>query len=491
MQKTFVVHPLAKFHIELRRKIRQTIWYKSLIYTYLQPLLVDAFYNMPYRFFLNSFIALILSYHLTAQQGGVNSPFSRYGIGDLETENSIHSQQMGGIGTALTDAFHLNFDNPASVAFLKATAFDLGLNMKYAKLDDEVNQSNQWSGNLSSLSMGFPLRNPLNEIFSRDDYEFNWGMGVSLMPHSTVSYNINSVDSIGETGNFTRNFNGNGGTYKAMWTNAVRYKDFAFGVNVGYLFGKIDYERNIDFLESFNAYDNQFTSSYSLRGLYLKLGAIYSITLNDAIVSDDLGTEQPNILNIGLSWRPNTSFSTVADISQTNFYPVAILSPPVDTFFVATGLAGKGTHPGEIGIGINYSHSNTFSLGIDYRTTLWSKYKNEANPEILNDTWRIAFGGYYRPDFDDITNILKRAYYRVGIYYEKDPRSLNSSEIKNYGLSLGFGFPFAWQRKFSHMNIGLNLGKRSAAGILSENYIRVNFGFTFNDNEWFIKRKYN
>lgn len=470
--------------------MQNTIWYKPLIYTYLQPLLNSSLYSMPIRLFFYIFLSG-LTLNSVIGQGGVNSPFSRFGIGDLESENSLHSEQMGGIGTGLSDAFHLNFDNPASLAFLKSTAFDVGMHVKYAHLDDGERNSDQWSGNLNYFSLGFPIRNPLNEVFSREDYDFNWGMGFSLMPHSTVSYDISTVDTIGETGNFTRNFNGSGGSYKAMWSNAVKYKGFSFGLNLGYLFGKIDHERNIDFLETFNAYDNQFVNSYSLSGLYLKFGALYAITINKIEFEDNIGREQPNILTFGMSYRPNTSFSTISDISYTNIYPIATVSPPIDSFLVLSNVSGKGTHPGELGFGVTYAHSNKYSVGIDFKRTFWSSYKNEANPETLNSTYRIALGGYYRPDFDNITNILSRIYYRFGIYYETDPRTINSSDIKNYGLNLGFGLPFAWQRKFSHMSVGLNLGKRSAPAILSETYAKISFGFTFNDNEWFIKRKYN
>jgi hypothetical protein len=68
---------------------------------------------------------------------------------------------------------------------------------------------------------------------------------------------------------------------------------------------------------------------------------------------------------------------------------------------------------------------------------------------------------------------------------------LNSGSIDNYGMTLGFGLPFSWQRKFSHMNVGLNIGRRAVDNILSETFVKLQFGFTFNDNEWFIKRKYN
>ena len=59
---------------------------------------------------------------LIAQTNG-NSPYSRFGIGDLANDNFMHTRMMGSIGTSYIDAYHVNIVNPASYASLRATAF--------------------------------------------------------------------------------------------------------------------------------------------------------------------------------------------------------------------------------------------------------------------------------------------------------------------------------------------------------------------------------
>jgi hypothetical protein len=81
--------------------------------------------------------------------------------------------------------------------------------------------------------------------------------------------------------------------------------------------------------------------------------------------------------------------------------------------------------------------------------------------------------------------------YRFGGYYIKDPRIVNGKGVNQYGVRFGLDLPFMYQRKGSNANLGIDLGRKGEGTIIEEKYIKLNFGFTFNDEEWFLKRKYN
>ena len=174
-------------------------------------------------------------------QANDNSPYSRFGIGEITDNNFNHSRQMGGLGASYIDGYHINIVNPASYSFLNATAFDFGVFAKRTWLTENNTTNKIWSGNLDYLSLAFPLRNPINEVYDGVKKDYKLGMSFTLMPHSFVNYNIVSVDSLAETGPFTRNYVGSGGSYKFMWGNALKYKNVSAGVNLGYLFGKLQY----------------------------------------------------------------------------------------------------------------------------------------------------------------------------------------------------------------------------------------------------------
>src|SRR5215470_15167865 len=83
-------------------------------------------------------LPLITGNFLSAQE---NSPYSRYGLGDVAPSGNVVNRGMGGVSAAYADPFSINFTNPASYsAFLsyieeksKKTAsarvlFDVGIN---------------------------------------------------------------------------------------------------------------------------------------------------------------------------------------------------------------------------------------------------------------------------------------------------------------------------------------------------------------------------
>jgi len=100
------------------------------IFAALHPSSVNRYISLTIKHLL-VFALLGTSIWLSGQgQGAVNSPFSRFGIGDIATENPMFIRQMGGIGTSYLDVTQLNFDNPASLGYLNQTAFDVGIDFK-------------------------------------------------------------------------------------------------------------------------------------------------------------------------------------------------------------------------------------------------------------------------------------------------------------------------------------------------------------------------
>lgn len=421
-------------------------------------------------------------------QSGANSPFSRFGIGDIADNQFMNLRHMGGISAAYADIYQINIQNPASYSFLRATTFEVGVSAKNASISDNENSTGVWSGNLDYISLAFPLSNPLNEIFDRKKRDYWLGMSFSLLPVSHVGYNISSTDMIDGIGEVTNNFRGTGGTYKFLWGNAIRFKEFSCGVNMGYAFGKINYERNVIFNDIDYAYDNAFLNDYSLSGFVWNAGFIYNKLLNAKAVKEIRGTES-KILNIGIYGNSNTSFSTKSEVFNRNLFNTlgGIFS---DTLAFETDVRGSGTLPAELGIGVMYYYGAKLGLGIDYKFNNWSSYKNDANLESLSNTYKISFGGYYRPNISSF-DFGDRVKYRFGMYYGTDPRTIAQKSISNYGVTFGFGLPFVYQRKISHINLGFEIGKRGQKDVLSETFVKLGIGLTFNDDEWFIKRKYN
>ena len=422
-------------------------------------------------------------------QGNDNSVYSRFGIGDPVNNNFMHLRNMGSIGASYHDPYHINIVNPASYSHLRAVAFDMGLYGKVARISDGTTSETVESGSLEYVSLAMPLNNPVNEILEREDRDHSFGMGFTLMPHTQVGYNISSFQETEEFGTIERNFKGSGGTYKFLWGNSARYKDLSIGINLGYMFGNISYQRNIIFEQDAFAFNDVFTTDYTSRGFIWNMGLMYTTVLNKSKIASNRGARPQRII-IGGHWGSNTSFSTKADITNLGIQALSGSRTIRDTLYSETDVEGNGTLPGELGLGITYQNGEKLTFGINYSLTQWSAYKNDANPEELGNAFRISAGGFYRPNYLSQKSYWDRVYYRYGIYYSSDPRSIDDEKIDSYGINFGIGLPFIYQRKISHANIGMNIGVKGRNSPIKETFFRFTFGFTFNDSEWFLKRRY-
>ncbi len=437
----------------------------------------------------------LLIFTLTAicrGQQNENSPYSRLGIGELSDLNFNNSRQMGGLGASWLDAYHINIVNPASLSFLNATAFDVGVFAKYNNIVESNKNSGIWTGNIEYISLGFPLKNPINELYDGSKSKTKLGMAFTLMPHSSVSYNILSSTTETGSGLVERNYIGQGGSYKFLWSNSIKHKDLSFGVNAGYMFGNISYERNVNFADLPFAYDNRFSASYTLNGFLWSAGLIYTKVLNEkAIAKNKLAPAKR--ISLGIHGNSTTGFSTNSSIFESAVQTL-IGATNRDTIRQVDDVEGKGKLPAEIGAGLTYFNGEKYAFGINYTLTAWSAYFNDANQEKAGDmldAFKLAAGGYYRPNYKSFDNFFERIYYRYGVFYQADPRQIQGEQITGYGVSLGLGMPFVFQRKVSNVNLGVIAGLRGQQLPVSEKYFKISFGVTFNDDEWFLKRKYN
>lgn len=444
---------------------------------------------------INVFLLLILSLYCTnsSAQKNDNSPYSRYGIGDLADPNLNHTRQMGGLGASFMDGFHINLVNPASLAFLNATAFDVGVFAKRTQLKDSKATNAFWSGNLEYLSLAFPLRNPINEVYDNVKRDYKLAMAFALMQHSSVGYDIAATDSTSIGQQFTRNYQGTGGTYKVLWGNAIKYKNVSLGLNLGYLFGKLRYENRIHFDNAEFAYADLYGNDFNMRGFLWNAGILYSDIINKKALENNKTLSAKRIA-IGAHANSATSFNTDYTINHILLQTLPGNVFNTDTIALQDSISGKGKLPAEFGIGATFYSGEKFSLGVNYQTALWSSYFNEANGDkkgTLKNSQRFSLGGHFRPDYKSFDNFFERVYYRYGVYYASDPRVIRGTQIQTYGLTFGVGMPFVFQRKVSHMNLGFDLGIRGNNTPISEKFVKISLGVTFNDDEWFLKRKYN
>ncbi len=432
-------------------------------------------------------LLIIISTTLAGAQAKDNSPFSQFGLGDFFDSDMPSSHSMGGLSSAYHDFFEANLDNPASLGFLQYTGLQMGFYAKRAAVKRIDEKQTVWSGNLDHLSLNIPIINPLNEALERRETDFSWGTSISLRPFSQIGYFIRINDHIDSIGEVQRTFTGSGGLYQITWGNGIKYKNFAAGINLGYIYGKESFDEETTFLDLENAYRDVFQSTHAYKGFQYRLGILYEhpMDLKKARKNND---NPSRLLSFGLFVSGKSSLETKSDIAKLAINSVI---SDVDTALLITDQIGDATLPGSWGAGIMYRHAGDFRIGVDYQAASWSTYKNDARPFTMKDTYRFGAGVAWIPDANSITSYFKRVEYRAGFYTLTDPRVIEGSQVKATAFTIGAGLPLILQRNIAWIQLGIDVGKRTGGDRLSESFIRGKVGIILNDNSWFIKGKYN
>ncbi|HFC00985.1 MAG TPA: hypothetical protein ENJ53_09300 [Phaeodactylibacter sp.] len=446
------------------------------------------------------FILFLATTTIALAQPRDNAPYTRLGLGDLTDQYFFPQAGMGGLGAAYHDFYNMNISNPASYSHLRSAAFEIGMFAQYNKITDAKNKDNtatSWTGDLGYLSLGFPLKNPINEVLEQKKKPYHWGMNFTLLPYSVVNYNILEKTEITYADSLTAVdflYQGTGGTYKVMWGNSMKYKNFSVGLNLGYFFGNISNNKNVNFRDFSNANQNRFDDNFSVGGLTWNVGAQYDFILETKKDAD----EPTKYVTIGAYGNTNNKYTLTRDrYWRTVNFGYQSTSDTIPSVTGSETIEHKDYLPAEFSIGVMYVKVNKLRLGADFKIQSWKEYTrdlvaagDENKPNVK--TWRAAIGGEYLADANSYNNFLKKVRYRFGAFYGKDPRSVQNDHLLKYGVTFGMGMPITLpQQKKSFVNFGLELGQIGLADALKTTYFKINLGFTLNDNTWFLKRKFN
>jgi len=420
-----------------------------------------------------------------------NSPYSRFGMGDLSNTNLPSINGMGDIGAAFRDPFHFNLSNPASLTSLRSTAFEIGLDVKLSNWSEGNDSERIWSGNISHLALAFPLKNGFTKVLEGKKSDWEMGMAFSLVPKTQVGYNINTQELIENSDDPINYFyQGNGGTYSLNVGYGLGYKDLSVGLNVGFLFGSVQNVGQGILLDN-NAFNYRKNNDFSIKGALLTLGAQYDISLPDAKATKD-GNPSQNKITIGAYAGLNSNMN----ITQNSLTTRERISGGIvvrDTFEFRDDVQTEGVYPGEIGFGAHYIYQNKLRVGVNYTMQPWSKYENVAAPnDNFSNANAFSVGASYTPNSKNYKSYWERVNYKAGFVTRNDYRSVLNNSLTNYGVTIGFGLPVILPRQgVSFVNLAFELGRFGSEQSLQETYAQLSLGFTLNDNSWFYKRKFN
>ena len=464
-------------------------------------------------------------------QNVTSSPYSRYGIGELQDAGYSQNFSMGGLGAAmqndtLTPHF-INFNNPASLPFNRITTFELGFASSTFQAFNKTEKQITNTVTLSHVAFALPI------------YKW-WGTGFGLKPFSGIGYNITDTKDIDSIGTVKYTYKGAGGINQIYWGNGFKIKRLSIGINASYLTGRLENTSYI-VMPSSNYYTSTRTyKTTAVRSFYFDYGAQYCHPIDsvwdknviDSVKIKHIADSIKYRFSSSEEWRKHAldsldkisykfkkniyrklkepiriivggKISTATDLNTTTgLLAQSYIPDPYggayfkDTLENTSGVKGTIHLPIMYTAGITFKKGDRIVIGAEYAVQQWADYKTGAVSGGLKNssTYKLGFQLLPAPKNQLNAHYLKRIFYRAGIRYTDSYLRLQGTDIKEYAASIGFGFPVGrtkHQWVFQMFNVGFEVGQRGTTNndLIKENFFKILLGVTINDR-WFIKPKF-
>lgn len=413
-----------------------------------------------------------------------NSPYSRYGLGDLVPSQNIFNRGMGGVSAAFSDFNTVNFNNPASYSRLKTyTTFDVGVELDNRTLRalDPPRRFSSFSPIISYLQLGIPLS-------SKKD----WGMNIGLRPVTRINYKIERNERLTGIDSLNTIFEGNGGAYQVyIGTGYGITKNLSAGVNVAYLFGSKNYSTRKSFIpDSSNIfyYSSNHETQANYNGLMFDGGLQYRMNLT-----------RTTTLKLGAFGNMKKTLNASKDIRRETFQ-INTNSGAIDSLDVASNeqdIDGSVEYPSSFGGGFLIERRDAqqpawerWKFGADFTMMNWDDYRFFGEKDQVQNSWKIHVGGQLVPKPG--RTYFSYVKYRAGFQFGKDYIIIDK-DLPVWGFSAGASLPMrraAYTNQVSVINLGLEFGQRgNKDNLVREGFFRFSVGLSLSDM-WFMKRKY-
>lgn len=418
---------------------------------------------------------LLTSASLKAQVTS-QSPYSRYGLGNVKGMLLPQLRAMGGISTGVFkpgNYSNINMQNPASYPGITMTTVDMGMSGTFKTLEKGSASEGSFNATLSHLALAFPLK------------AGRTGLSFGLLPYTELGYENSSIGKVTPTdsNSVSRLYSGEGGLTKAYMGIGQQFGDhFRVGVNVEYIFGNLVENRGFE-LQSVGSVNTKQQEKNSVGGIGFSYGAQYEIPLS-----------LKSRITIGYSGSSPSSINSKRTFLVTRYLRQSTgeEGTPIDTPVFNENSSAKLKLPLVHNFGISIQKDNKWLIGADYRMGNWSKLSIDGVNSGLNDSWGASVGGQLTPDYNSIGSYFNRVDYRLGFTYDKTYIKVNDQNIKQMAVTFGLGLPLGYSRfAFNKLNFAAELGRRGTLtnGLVQENYINIHLGITLNDT-WFRRFKF-
>ncbi len=415
----------------------------------------------------NFYLVFLILFYNISLQAQENSPYSRYGIGNIRDIENVANRGMGGVSIADDNLQIANPTNPATYTGLKLASYQIGLVLHRVTIKSSTESNQVGKSTLSYVNIGFPISKKT-------------GFSFGLLPVSTARYNMQTSDTNASVGSLVNSsYYGGGGIQKIYLGAAHRFGDYSIGFNTGYQFGNIINSSESSFTDSLNILSNNIYGRSVIGGVFWQVGGL----MNKEITKD-------YTLKIGLTYTGAQKITVKKETFWESYFgDVDNVVSKVDS---SVNARGKIQMPFNVGAGAILAHGLNWQIGADYQYSNWKSFTSFGLPDSLNNSWTLRVGGAYIPDANSVNSYWKKMTFRVGFYTGKDIYSFKGTQLSKTAGTAGIGYPIRrTNNTIGQINASVEVGSRGTTdnNLLKENFTHISLGFTFND-KWFLRRRY-
>lgn len=415
---------------------------------------------MQYRIIVLSIFSIVT---VSSRAQSINSPYSTYGIGDIEHRYYDKTAGIANAGTALmSNPFHLLNKNPASMAGLERSvllgnATFVAKTVSYA--GNPITSDNNTGRDffIKNFSMAIKLNN-------------FWTSGLSLMPYSYVNYSYRSKLNIeGSTETYDALYEGDGGIYNVSWNNAFNAgKHLALGLRTSILTGSVNQTEKLETAYSSDPIETKRKDYYNK--FRFEYGALYSGKL-------------------GKNWQYalGGKFSTKTDLNREKSVTI---EQGANTIRKEEVIANDHfTLPMTFDLGLALISKGRTTYTVDYTYQDWAANRVHGTNWSTINSYRIAAGIQMSNLVEQWNMKFEKSYMQVGGYFNRSYLRVNNTPIDEVGATIGYGGYLSGKMSYG---LALEAGRRGTVtnNLIKETFVQLSFRFSFREFLYSKGRKY-
>jgi hypothetical protein len=290
------------------------------------------------------------------------------------------------------------------------------------------------------------------------------------MPFTYVNYSFTAQKSIeGSTSTYTGAYEGHGGLHHVYWTNAVSIgKHVAMGLRSSFIFGSINQTETLAGTSLNSTIISQITNYYN--GFRFEYGAIYG-----------------NKINKNWKFALGGKVTSTSNLNQQKTLTVTEGNAVVESNKELTD--GTFKLPWQYDAGISLINKGRATFTVDYTYGKWDKLNPGSTTYAMTNNERVSAGFQFSNQIQRFGMVAEKSYFQVGAFGGNSYLQVKGQQIKEYGVTAGYGGYLSRGLSFS---LGLEGGQRGtiANNLVRENYVQFTIALSYREVLYSKGRKY-